>query len=62
MRAICTYAGCTKVTTNNQDIRLSVTIKAFLANISWMARWIHMIELILKSSHQTISDDTWYIS
>jgi len=34
MRAICTYAGCTKATTKNQDIRLSVTIKSSFANIS----------------------------
>jgi len=57
MIAICIYVGCTKVTTNNQDIRLLVTIKVLLANISWMARWIHTIELALESAHQTISDD-----
>ena len=34
MRAICTYAGCTKATTNNQDIRSSVTVKSLFANIS----------------------------
>jgi len=34
IRAIYIYVGCTKVITNNQNIRLSVTIKALLANIS----------------------------
>ena len=51
------YAKCTKVTTNNQDIRSSVTLKSLFANISWKARRIHMIELILESAHQTISND-----
>jgi len=61
MRAICTYAGCTKATTNNQDIRPSVTIKALFANISRMAGQIHIIELALKSAYQTVSDDILYI-
>ena len=61
MRAICTYVGCTKATTNNWDIRSSVTGKALFANISWTARWIHMIELVLKSAHKTIFNDIWYI-
>ena len=61
IRAICTYMGCTKAITKNWDIRPSVTVKALLANISWMARWIYMIELVLESAHQTISDDI-YIS
>ena len=60
MKAICTYVGYTKVTTNNQDIRSLVTIKAVFANISWMARWIHMIKLALESAHQTVSDNIWY--
>ena len=51
MRAICTYAECTKVTTNNQDIRLSVTVKALFANISWKAEYICIIELALESAH-----------
>jgi len=34
IRAIYIYVGCTKVITNNQNIRLSVTVKALLANIS----------------------------
>ena len=55
--AICTYMECIKATTNNWDIRPSVTTKALLANISWMAGWIHTIELILESAHQTVSDD-----
>ena len=49
--------GCTKVTTNNGDIRPSVTIKVLLADISWMAGWIHTIEYALKSAHQTVSDN-----
>ena len=57
MRDICTYMECTKVTTNNQDIRLSVAVKALSANISWMAKWIYMIELVLESTYQTVSDD-----
>ena len=51
MRAICTYAGCTKVTTSNWDIRLLVTVKVLLANISWTAGWIHIIKLALESAH-----------
>ena len=33
MRAICTYIGYTKATTNNWDIISLVTVKALLANI-----------------------------
>ena len=62
MRAIYTYTGCTKSTKNNWDIRLSVTVKALFANTSWMAGQIHMIELVLESAHQTVSNDIWYIS
>ena len=62
MRAICTYAGCTKATTNNWDIRPSVAVKALSTNISWTAEWIHMIELALGSAHQFISNDIWCIS
>ena len=61
MRAICTYAGCTKATTNDWDIRPSVAVKALSANISWMAKWIHMIELALESAHQSIYNDIWYV-
>ena len=57
MRAICTHIGCTKVTTKNQDIRPSVTIKALFANISWTSGHIHTIELALESAHQTVSND-----
>ena len=52
--AICIYVGCIKATTNNWDIRPSVTTKALLADISWTAGWIHIIELALESAHQTI--------
>ena len=61
MMAICTYIGCTKAITNNWDIRPSVTAKALLANISWMARQIHTIELVLESTHQKVSNDILYI-
>ena len=57
MRAICTYVGDIKATTNDWDIRLLVAIKAFSANISWMAKWICMIELALESVYQSISND-----
>ena len=53
--AICTYVECTKVTTNNWDIRPLVTIKVLLAIISWMAEQIHTIELALESTYQCIS-------
>ena len=62
IRAICTYAGYTKVATNNWDIRPSVAIKALSANISWTAEWIHMIELALKSAYQSIYNNIWCIS
>ena len=51
MRAICTYAGGIKTTTNDWDIRPSVAVKALSANISWTAEWICMIELALESAH-----------
>ena len=62
MRAICTNVGCTEVTTNDWDIRTSVAVKALSANISWTARWICTIELVLGSAHQSVSNDIWYIS
>ena len=61
MRDIHTYVECTKVTTNNWDIRLSVAVKAFSANISWTAEWIHTIELALESAHQFIYNNIWYV-
>ena len=57
MRAICTYVGYIKVATNNRDIKLLVTVKALSANISQMAKRIHMIELALESAHQSIFND-----
>jgi len=54
-------AATTKVTTNNQDIRSSVTVKALFAKTSWMAGQICVIKLILESAHQTVSNDIWYI-
>ena len=62
MRAICTYVGCTKATTNDWDIRPSVAVKALSANISWTAEWIHTIKLVLGSAHQFVSNDIWCIS
>jgi len=61
MRADHTYVGCTKATTNNQDIRSSVTVKSLFANISWMTGQICTIELVLESAHQTVPNDIWYI-
>ncbi len=57
MRAICTYVGYTKATTNDWDIRLSVAVKALFANISWMAEQICTIELVLGSAYQFVSND-----
>ena len=57
MRAICTYVGCTKATTNNWDIRLSVAVKASSANISWTAKQIHTIELVLESAQYFVSNN-----
>ena len=62
MRAICTYIGYTKVTTNDWDIRLSVAIKASSDNISWMAEQICIIELLLGSAYQSVSNNIWCIS
>ena len=59
--AIHTYIECTKATTNNQDIRLSVTVKVLLAIISWTVEWIYTIELVLESTHQIVSNDILYI-
>ena len=57
MRAIHTYMGGTKATTNDWDIRPSVAVKALSANISCMAEHIHMIELALESAHQSVYND-----
>ena len=57
MRTIFTYTGCTKATINDWDIRLSVALRALSANISWMAKQICMIELILESAYQYIFND-----
>ena len=62
IRAIHIYAGCTKATTNNWDIRPSVAIKALSANISWTAERIRTIKLALGSAHQSITNDIWCIS
>ena len=62
MKAICTYVGYTKATTNDWDIRPSVAVKALSANISWIAECIHTIELVLESAYQFVSNNIWYIS
>jgi len=54
MRAIHTYVGYTKTTTNDWDIRPSVAVKALSANISWIAEQIHTIELALESAYQSV--------
>jgi len=61
MRAIHTYIGCIKATTNNWDIRLLVTVKVLFTIISWTAKWTYMIELVLESTHQTVSSNISYI-
>ena len=62
MKAIWTYVGCTKATTNNWDIMSSVTVKSPFANISWTAGQIHTIKLVLESAHQSVSNDIWCVS
>ena len=62
MRAICTYVGGIKATTNDWDIRPSVAIKALSANILWMAEQICTIELALESAYQSISNNIWCVS
>ena len=62
MRAICTYAGGTKATTNDWDIRPSIAVKVLSANISWTAEQIHMIKPALGSAYQSVSNDIWCIS
>ena len=62
MKAIHTYTGCIKATTNDWDIRPSVAVKALSANISWMAGQIHTIELALESAHQSVSNSIWCVS
>ena len=59
MRAIHTYVGCTKATTNDWDIRPSVAVKASSANISWKAERICTVKLALESAHQSVSNDIW---
>ena len=57
MRAICIYVGCRKVTTNDQDIRPSVTIKVLFDIILSITRQICIVKLVLESAHQTVSDN-----
>jgi len=62
MRAICTYVGGTRATTNDQDIRTSVAVKASSAHISWTAEQIRTIELALESAHQFVYNNIWCVS
>jgi len=61
MRAIHTYVGCTKVTTNDWDIRPSVAVKALSANISWTAKQIRTVELASENAHQYVHNDIWCV-
>ena len=61
IRAIHTYIGYIKAITNNQDIRPLVTVKVLLAINLEMTIWILMIKVTLESTHQTVSNDIWYI-
>ena len=56
--------GCTKLITNDWDIRPSIAIKALSANILWTAELICTIELALalESAHQSVSNDIWCVS
>ena len=51
--------GCIKMTTNNWDIRLSATVKVLLADISWVAGQIYIIELVLESAYQFVYNDIY---
>ena len=53
---------CKKATINDWDIRPSVAVKALFANILWMTEQICIIELVLKSAYQSVSNDIWYVS
>ena len=48
---------------DNKQLRYQaiVNIKALLANILWTARQICMIEIVLESAHQIVSNDILYI-
>ena len=52
--------GGTEAATNNWDIRWLVAVKALSTNISRTAERIHMIELVLESAHQSISNNIMY--
>ena len=47
---------------NDWDIRPLLAVKALSANISWTAKWICMIELVLESAHQSVYNDIWCVS
>ena len=49
------------MTTNNQDIRPSVTVKVSLAIISGMTEHIPTIKVALENTHQTVSNNISYI-
>ena len=48
---LTTYIGYTKATANDWDIRPLVAVKALSDNISWTAKWIYTIELVLESAY-----------
>ena len=62
MRDIHICMGCTKVITNDWDIRPLVAVKALSANISWTAEQIRMIKLALKSAHWSVYNNIWCVS
>jgi len=53
--------GYTKVITNNWDIRPLITVKALLVIISWIAKKLYTIKVMLESTHQMISNNISYI-
>ena len=61
MRIILIYAGYTKATINDWDIRPSVAVKALSADILWTAEQICMIKLALESAHQSVYNNIWCI-
>jgi len=52
---------CIKAITNNWDIRPLVAVKALLVIISWIAKQIYTIKVMLESAHQMVSNDISYI-
>ena len=59
LSTLSSYNNMWMYKSNNKQLRYQAInyYKKFLANISWMAKWIHIIELALRSTHQTIYND-----